>query len=135
MTKVQQVRATLHEAQALVRRGGLVQGADALDARGVPCFPTSRRASAWSVCGALLVVARNRDGEVFLGALYALAEAVGISVGIGHRALCAAVWAWEDSTERTLHHVMDAFESAKEATDGEQEAETERRDTEIPEPC
>jgi hypothetical protein len=83
-------------------------------------MPHVKHARARSVTGALIAAARDIPGRAWLDAL----GAVVLSIGCGEvvrsadpgrvRGMCERVWQWEDEPGRTLDHVLEAFERAKE---------------------
>jgi hypothetical protein len=123
--------AVLTAAAALIENGGHCQGNDALDATGKPVLPILHHAHVWSATGALVAAGRESSGYVFLGALRALAVAVGARIDNDAvrrlrwdeapdavREWCEQVWSWEDAPGRTPEHVLRAFDRAKEEFNG-----------------
>jgi hypothetical protein len=98
----------LHDVKLLIARGWS-QGADARDAEGRPIEPWDRRASSWSILGALVAVLERHartTGELPLedvaAALYAIADVVQIE----------SLEEWNDSLAQSQEDVLGALDRA-----------------------
>jgi hypothetical protein len=101
----------LRKAQTDIKRRGFVQGADALNALGQPCLPTSAKARKWCITGALLRHGFHANWNEVEKAIRSVARGIGLEVEEWHQML-RDMWAWEDDPSRSVDDVLLAMSRA-----------------------